>query len=142
MVVKTISREMFWKPKVSCLPKQEKGDSYTNTPSFHAHRRTAACHHQHAAACPHRFIIQVDSNDRVGTQPGRFLPHLPQSRVFGLAQDLFIRTRTPAEEIPQSGKKVAHRVRADDSLTCHHTVILRNMLALHKGCSRQQQNIV
>ena len=32
MVVKTISGEMFWIPKVSCLPKQEKGDSYTNTP--------------------------------------------------------------------------------------------------------------
>ncbi len=91
--------------------------------------------HQHPAAAARGdvFIVQVDADHCVRSKPLRLLLHLAQGNLLGFAQGLFVRAAAPADDVPDTGEKVAEDVCAQNSLAADEAVVLAYLLAAENG---------
>lgn len=72
------------------------------------YRGPARTDHQHAASGSHRdgLIIEIDPDDRVTTEPLRFLLHLSQGDLLCLSELLLIGGRSASHDVADAGEEI------------------------------------
>src|SRR4051812_20716599 len=102
---------------------------------FHDYCGSARGNHEHAIFLAHDFVIDINSNNRIGTEiPSAFLEFVERNLARSL-QLLLVSSGASSHQITNPGKHVLENVGAKDCFTGYDSAISGDALTFNTRCS-------